>query len=204
MWGAEILSSPVRQGPVERPLVALTIDDGWSSRDDVLAVLQEYRVRPTLFLTGRAVGGDRGFIGRALEARCEIANHTWDHYDLVGKSADYVQKDLADFESFVVAAGGTTTRPFMRPSGGSLDQTVIAASAAAGYRPILWSSSCGDGSVSTTPEQMASNALASAKPGSIILMHFGPRAVVALPILVEGLRGLGLEPVSLSELFRGA
>ena len=32
-------------------------------------------------------------------------------------------------------------------------------------------------------------------------MHFGPRAIDALPGMIDGLRARGLEPVSLSALF---
>ena len=61
--------------------------------------------------------------------------------------------------------------------------------------------SAGDGSASTTPEAMARNVLNGAGPGAIVLMHFGPRAVVALPTIIDGLRARGLEPVSLTQLF---
>jgi len=182
--------------------VALTIDDGWSARDAVLNVLQQKDVHPTLFLAGRPILGDKPFVARALNAGCEIANHTWDHYELTNKSADYIQKDLRDFEELVQAqVPGATTVPYMRPSGGSVNQGVIDASAAAGYRVILWSGSAGDGSAATTPSDMVKNVLASARPGAIILMHFTDRGVIALPGIIDGMRAKGLEPVSLSKLF---
>lgn len=201
-WSSDLLRQVVREGPRTRPLVGLTIDDGWTSRDAVLDVIQAKDIQPTLFLAGRPIAGDYGFIARALNAGCEIANHTMDHYDLTKQSYSYIQKDLADFEALVTQnVTGASTKPFMRPSGGSLNQTVIDASASAGYRPVLWSISTGDGSASTTPSQMVSYGLAGVRPGSIILMHFSARAITALPALVDGLRAKGLEPVSLSKLF---
>ncbi len=201
-WSSDLLRQVIRSGPTDRPRIALTIDDGWSSRDAVLDVLTRKGVFPTLFLAGRPILGDKGFVARALDAGCEIANHTWDHYDLTNKTADYIQKDLRDFEDLVRAqVAGATTVPYMRPSGGSVNQGVIDASAAAGYRVILWSGSSGDGATSTTPESMVKNVLANARPGAIILMHFTDRAVIALPGMIDGLRAKGLEPVSLSKLF---
>ncbi len=201
-WSSDLLRQVVSHGPTERPLVALTIDDGWMSRDAVLDVLKTKDVQLTFFLAGRPLTGDYGFVARALDAGFEIANHTMDHYDLTSKSAAYIQKDLADFEALVKAqVTGATTQPFMRPSGGALNQTVIDASAAAGYRPVLWSGSVGDGSTSTTPAQMIDYGLKAAKPGAIILMHFSERSVIALPPLIDGIRAKGLEPVSLSKLF---
>jgi peptidoglycan/xylan/chitin deacetylase (PgdA/CDA1 family) len=185
-------------------MVGLTIDDGWTAQDDVLAVLQARNVQPTLFLTGRAVKNDPSFIKRAVDAGCSIGNHTMDHAWLVGQTKDYIKKDLKDFEDMVrSAAPNATTLPFMRPCGGAVDQTVIDASAESGYRPILWSASAGDSSSSTTPDQMVKNALA-ATSGAILLMHFSHRAVTALPAIIDGLRANGLEPVSLNRLFQPA
>jgi peptidoglycan/xylan/chitin deacetylase (PgdA/CDA1 family) len=204
-WSSDLLRQTARTGPTDRPLVALTIDDGWSARDSVLKVLQDRRTPLTLFLAGRPILTDLGFVARALNAGCEIANHTWDHYDLVNKSAAYIKKDLQDFEDLVRAqASSGSTLPYMRPSGGTLNQTVIDASAEMGYRPILWSASSGDGSASTTPAQMVANVLAGAKPGAIILMHFSDRAVIALPAILDGLKAKGLEAVTLSRLFAPA
>ncbi|MBI5947281.1 MAG: polysaccharide deacetylase family protein [Chloroflexi bacterium] len=201
-WEADLLRQVVRTGPTDRPRVALTIDDGWSARDAVLGVLQEKRVQLSLFLTGRAIPNDRGFVARALNAGCEVANHTMDHYDLTKMAGETIRKDIQDFEDLVKAVvPAATTVPFMRPSGGALNQTVIDVSVALGYRPILWSASVGDGSASTTPADMVRNGLAGAKPGAIILMHFSDRAVAALPGLIDGIRARGLEPVSLSRLF---
>lgn len=201
VWSREALASIVRSGPADRPAIALTIDDGWSARDEVLAALSSLKVRATFFLAGRAVAGDPGFVGRALEAGMELANHTWDHYLLTDKSYEYIQSDILRLEEFVRgAAAGATTVPYLRPSGGAVNETVVAAAAALGYRVILWSGSSGDGRQSTTPEEMVANVLAAARPGGIILTHFGPRLTVALPAMVEGLRGMGLELVTLSEL----
>jgi peptidoglycan/xylan/chitin deacetylase (PgdA/CDA1 family) len=51
---------------------------------------------------------------------------------------------------------------------------------------------------------MTAYAVNNSRPGSIILMHFGERAVIALPAIVDGLRAKGLEPVTLTRLFAGA
>jgi peptidoglycan-N-acetylglucosamine deacetylase len=201
-WSSTLLKQVVASGPSDRPFVALTLDDGWSTRDAVLNILLAKKVKLSLFLAGRPIVGDYAFVARALNAGCEIANHTMDHYDLTAKTAAYIQDDLAQFENLVkTQVAGATTVPFMRPSGGALNQTVIDAASAVGYRPVLWNVSSGDGAASTTPTQMTQNALAGAKPGSIILMHFSDRALTALPPLIDGLRAKGLEPVTLTKLF---
>lgn len=204
-WTPDLLRQVASRGPDTKPYVALTIDDGWSFRDEVLEVLKRRKVPLTFFLAGRPILSDKAFVARALNAGCEIANHTWDHYDLINKTPDYVRKDLQDFEDLVkTAAPGATTQPYMRPSGGLLNQMVVDAAATAGYRPILWNVSTGDGSNSTTPAQMTAYAVNNSRPGSIVLMHFGERAVIALPAIIDGLRAKGLEPVTLTRLFAGS
>ncbi len=204
-WTAETLRQVARSGPQDRPFVALTIDDGWSARDAVLSVLQQRGVRPTFFLTGRAIANDQQFVARAISAGCEVANHTMDHAWLLDKSKEYIQKDLQDFEALVGSVSpNATTRPYMRPSGGALNQTVIDASAELGYRPILWSASTGDGSARVSADQMVRNALAQARPGAILITHFSNRTVAALPAIIDGFRARGLEAVSLTRLFGSA
>jgi peptidoglycan/xylan/chitin deacetylase (PgdA/CDA1 family) len=128
-----------------------------------------------------------------------------DHAWLTDKSADYIQKDLQDFEAFVRAvAPETTTLPYMRPSGGAINQTVIDAAVGLGYRPVLWSAATGDSSSSTTSDQMVQNALSSVNAGAILLTHFSQRTATALPQIIDGLRAKGLEPVSLTRLFAQA
>jgi len=204
-WSSELLRQVATSGPADRKMVGLTIDDGWTAQDAVLQVLKARSVKPTFFLTGRAVKNDTSFIARAVDAGCEIGNHTMDHAWLVGQTKDYIKKDLQDFEDMVrAAAPHASTLPFMRPCGGAVDQTVIDAASEAGYRPILWSASTGDTSASTTAAQMVRNSMDSARPGSILLMHFSQRAVDSLPAIIDGLRAKGLEPVSLSRLFAPA
>jgi peptidoglycan/xylan/chitin deacetylase (PgdA/CDA1 family) len=201
-WSSDLLRQVVRTGPAGGGLVGLTIDDGWSAQDEVLKALSGKNVQPTLFLTGRAVKNDPQFIRRAVDAGCEIGNHTMDHAWLTDKSADYIQKDLQDFEAFVRAVvPETTTLPYMRPSGGAVNQTVIDASAGLGYRTVLWSAATGDSSSSTTSDQMVQNALSSVSAGAILLTHFSQRTATALPQVIDGLRAKGLEPVSLTRLF---
>lgn len=203
-WSSQVLRQVASHGPGDRPMVALTLDDGWSDRDEVLAVVERLHLQLTFFLAGRPIARDKAFIARALNAGCEIANHTMDHYNLTDKTAAYIRKDVDDFERLVQEqVVGATTKPYMRPSGGSLNQTVVEATAAAGYRVVLWNCSTGDGSASTSPANMVRYGVQGAKPGAIALMHFGPRAVEALPGLVEGFRAKGLETVALSRLFEG-
>jgi hypothetical protein len=148
--------------------------------------------------------------------RKNLRNLLWTIHKALGEEAievageqlglrDSVWVDLRDFEAFVRAVvPETTTLPYMRPSGGAVNQTVIDASARLGYRPVLWSAATGDSSSSTTSDQMVQNALSGVNAGAILLTHFSQRTATALPQIIDGLRAKGLEPVSLTRLFAQA
>jgi len=51
-----------------------------------------------------------------------------------------------------------------------------------------------------TPQEVADYVVGRAREGSIILLHFGPKDVAALPLIIDGLREAGLEPVTLTDL----
>ena len=51
-----------------------------------------------------------------------------------------------------------------------------------------------------TPSRITEHVLENARGGSIVLLHFTPNDITALPDILAGLRRRGLEPCSLSEL----
>jgi peptidoglycan/xylan/chitin deacetylase (PgdA/CDA1 family) len=73
---------------------------------------------------------------------------------------------------------------------------------------VTWDVSAADWS-NTNGQQVAADVLRRAKPGSIILLHDGLDGTVhanrsvlltALPLIIDGLRQRGLEPVRLDQL----
>jgi peptidoglycan/xylan/chitin deacetylase (PgdA/CDA1 family) len=73
---------------------------------------------------------------------------------------------------------------------------------------VTWDDSAGDWAT-TDGQLVAKRVLDKAKPGSIILLHDGidgnigaDRSVIlqALPLIIDGLRARGLQPVRLDEL----
>ncbi len=217
-WDSSVLNSAVGRGPSDRPMVALTIDDGAMSLDETLKVIREEGAGATFFLTGKYLDRRRDFLEQALDTPgVEIGNHTWNHSDLPGLNDARVSEEIGRFEELLAdTVRGATSAPYLRPPGGSKSDRVVAIAAALGYRTILWNIS-GDGG-SVPPAQLADlymrqldkrQTIVDGKPGyqeawgSIILLHFRPGTCSVLPDLIRGIRARGMEPVALSTLYEG-
>lgn len=206
-WSEEILRSPVFKGPSDRPMVALTFDDGYFGRDEILNTIIAQKVEATFFIVGSVISANRGFVKRAEESGViDWGNHTYTHGDLTGMTLAQINGELADTESVLMEASGATTIPIMRPPGGSRNSATIEAAASRGFRTFLWNVSGDAGTY--TPDQLVSLYLGQIDKmqnpwGSIILMHFRTATVQALPYIINGLKTRGLQPVSFNKLYEG-
>ncbi len=164
----------IKTGNTGRREVALTIDDGWNRDDRILDLLQSYGIRCTVFVVGgRGVAeANPGWVARMDRMGFEVCTHTYDHYKLTDHPYDYVVEDIRKGQEVIAAVTGKTY-PYMRPSGGSYNDTVIRACRDCSCYLVLWSNSLGDTDAGTTAERGASAVLSNLKNGDIILCHFG-------------------------------
>lgn len=207
-WPREVLLSPVFKGPSDRPLVGLTIDDGYFARDEILATLVDKKVSATLFIIGIVREMYRDFIVRAKETgRTEEANHSFTHTDLTKKTWSQIANDeLGRSEDSLGSIDQETTLPYARPYGGIRNTFVDSAFADRGFRPILWnvSGDAGNYTANQLVELYLSQLDRMANPwGSIILLHFRTETARALPYIIDGIRVRGMEPVKLGRLYEG-
>lgn len=216
VWDPSVLNTFVSRGPEDRPMVALTIDDGAASLDDTLKVIRDEGAGATFFLTGKYLDRRKDFLQRAVETPgVEIANHTWSHSDLSALPDDRIREELTRFEAMLAdSVRGASSAPFMRPPGGAKSDRVVHVAAGLGYRTILWNISGDAGTL--TPDQLVEHYLRHIDRrtsvvdgqvsyrgawGSIILMHFRPGTCAVLPDIIRGIRARGMQPVSLSKLY---
>jgi peptidoglycan/xylan/chitin deacetylase (PgdA/CDA1 family) len=187
----------VTNGSRDRPVVALTFDDGPSEYTDrYLDVLEEKGVPATFFEIGQEMGGREATMRRILREGDEIGDHTMNHveypdYGQIAGAADLIQRY-------------THFKPCLfRPPGGAVNEGVVATAGSLGMRTINWDVDPRDWSL---PGQgsIEANILGHAQNGSIILMHDGggPRdeTLAALPNVIDGLRARGFEFATVSEL----
>jgi peptidoglycan/xylan/chitin deacetylase (PgdA/CDA1 family) len=188
----------VTSGSRERPVVALTFDDGPSEYTDAyLDVLKEEGDVPaTFFEIGQEMPGREEVMRRILREGDEIGDHTMNHVEYPG----YGQ--IAGAASLIRRY--THFKPCLfRPPGGAVNEGVVQTAGGLGLRTVTWDVDPRDWSL---PGQGAieANILGHARNGSIILMHDGggPRdeTLAALPNVIGGLRARGFEFATVSAL----
>jgi peptidoglycan/xylan/chitin deacetylase (PgdA/CDA1 family) len=187
----------VTNGPRDRPVVALTFDDGPSEyTPEFLEVLRAKGVRATFFEVGQEMPGREDVMRQILAEGDEIGDHTMNHVEFPG------------YEQIVGAAARirayTHFKPCLfRPPGGGVDAGVIASAGSLGMRTITWDVDPRDWSLPGTGA-IYSNIVGHARDGSIILMHDGggPRSetLAALPQVIDTLRARGFGFATVSEL----
>ncbi len=201
-----LLRVDVRDADV--PYVALTFDDG---PDDVvtprvLNSLREAGVHATWFLVGESVARYPAITREIQSHGHELANHFWTR-----KAALFIT-DEALLDSAIrtrntlveIIAAGTLSPPssLIRPASGWARPSVVRRLAGVGFRTVVASVYAGDGmAIPSWYVRWATVRMAT--PGDVIVLHVGrgrERTADAVPDIVRGLRGKGLEPITLGSL----
>lgn len=194
----------IRRVATARPHVALTIDDGWSHRTEILQLLVDRQVPAVFFLTAKAVSRDTPFMRNAVAKGFEIGNHTTSHPDLSNLSTAEIAAELAGLSQlYATAVGADPPIRFFRAPYGALSSPVLEAAAESRYQVIQWDVTIRNQADLEIPE-LAQSVIDRARPGSIILGHFTARCAAVLPQIIAGVRANGLEFVALDTLLREA
>jgi hypothetical protein len=128
-WPREVLVQPVKKGPVDKPKVAITIDDGWGFARDIAEILarpENHDVTITTFLVGRWMQGNPDTVRRLIDLGHEVGNHGAHHWTLTNLSDEGLKEEILGCEDILksIAGPNQTTKPFLRPSGGVFDGRV--------------------------------------------------------------------------------
>jgi peptidoglycan/xylan/chitin deacetylase (PgdA/CDA1 family) len=194
-------------GPRNVPEVALTFDDGPNVAFSLAVrdILDSYGVKGTFFTVGRALDA-RPDISRALFDDGQLlANHSYAHdywrwldprYPELDRTQRAFARDLGVCPAFFRPPHGQHT-PFMARAVEHDHMTMV-----------TWDVSAGDWATHDG-QLVARRVLARVRPGSIVLLHdsidghvTANRSVLltALPLILDGLRARGLQPVRLDQL----
>ena len=193
-------SAVISSGRRSRPVVALTFDDGPSSRytPSILSILDRLHASATFFEEGRHVARHEALMRRILASGDEIGNHSYHH------PLDPGYRELAVTNRLIRAATGF--RPCLfRPPYGVLDGRVEAAAHRAHLTTVLWDVDSRDNK-HPGAAAIRSEVLGLTQPGSIVLMHDGgrhPQTVAALPGVIRGLRARGFRLATVTALLGG-
>jgi len=194
------------QVPTQRPLVALTIDDGPdpASTPLILTELRRHGARASFFLITDRLRGQSSLVRTLVTYGHELGNH-------FTQERPSIQLSLAAFETDLLRAHRQLTawgRPvWARPASGWYSQAMIAVMRRHGYHCVLGSVYPFDATIPSV-SWAAGYILRNARPGAIVILHDGGnrgrRTARVLAEVLPELRLRGYQVVSLSELVAAA
>lgn len=193
--------------PMKRHLVALTFDAGANDAGapKILPVLKRTGAAATFFMTGRWAQLYPGW-ARLIASRYPIANHTFDHRDLLSMPVQNVSPEvLGAADAIKHTTECLPIRLFRFPYGSSNGSTLAAVNGL-GYTAVGWTvDTLGwEGTaMGQTVDSVFSRAIDHLQPGEIILMHVGSSPdgstldADALPRIISAIRARGYKFVTL-------
>ncbi|MBQ8536979.1 MAG: polysaccharide deacetylase family protein [Clostridia bacterium] len=188
-------SITARHGDRASPQIAITIDDCYD-RNQILAAIElceKHQIPVTFFPVGSALKfADGPLWQRALDAGCEIGNHTWSHKQLTELSPSSIRYQLLRTQQKVdEMLGYHYPMQVLRPPYGATNGKVAQAAKGAGYLKVaLWDVS----------QTNAAKALKDVQKGSLLLYHARAKDIKCLKTLIPQLLEKGYECVTVSEL----
>ena len=184
----------------EKKVVALTFDDGPSrfTTPRLLDVLKEKRVKVTFFVLGVMAQNGRDIVRREVEEGHEVQSHTMYHGDFRKMSAEQIRDDMNRYDNLMNGiTGGKPT--LVRPPYGVVTQLAREVI----NRPfICWDVDTMDWK-HRNAETVRARTISGIHNGAVVLMHdIHATTVDAVPAIIDELRGMGYEFVTVSELAR--
>ena len=192
--------APLRAVDPDKPMVALTFDDGPSGEYSplILDCLEKNNAVATFFEIGCNVAKYPEIDKRAAELGCEIGSHSYYHNVLPGQSQEDIAEDQRLCKEVFENAIGTDP-VLIRPPQGSVVKSILNQ-----YDQIFvgWSVDTEDWLYQNVDRTVNKVQQAGDLDGQVILMHsIYKESVQAAEILVPWLIEQGYQLVTVSELF---
>lgn len=184
----------VSAGSPSTRAVALTFDDGYDTQAcaSIARTLRSYGAVGTFFINGLHLQAEPQRWQEILRGQL-VGNHTRSHRRLTEESDIVVRRQIMHNEALHERILGRPMLKVLRPPYGAHDRRVRSIAGALGYRyTVLWSVDSRDWQRSATVRSIIDRAT-GAPPGSIILMHCGPRETpAALASIIRHYRSRGI------------
>ena len=191
----------------DRPMVALTFDDGPTEyTPQVLDLLEQYGAKGTFFVIGKSLSQEtRPILQRMLDLGCDIGMHDLTHTDLTRLSAASNAKRIERMRALISAQiDGGYDPHLLRPPFGNLNKAVRRACKAANVASIRWSVDTRDWS-NKNPKIILKIVKSDTRDGAIILFHDRLAATVtALQDVIPWLQEQGYDLVTVTELIESS
>jgi peptidoglycan/xylan/chitin deacetylase (PgdA/CDA1 family) len=168
----------------------------------LLAIFDAHHASVTVLAVGTWLASTPQMGHEIVDAGHELGNHTFTHPDLEALVPTAVRAEIErcrDLLMSIVGSGGA----FFRPSQAQFSTPLVRELAgAAGYQTVLSYDVDSLDYTDPGPGRIRS-AVAAARAGSIVSMHFGHAdTVAAMPLVLADLAARGLTPVTATQLLR--
>lgn len=191
--------------------IALTFDDGPNEpyTSQVLAILEQYRIKATFFVIGQNARRHPETCRRIVTAGNVIGNHSYHHHkSLCLRRGKTVARDIEMAHQAIYECTGFEPKLF-RPPHGFRTPWLMRTVRHLGYTVVTWDNMTSDWKAGKSGDEIVRAILQRAKPGGVIVLHDGrdgrPRydrsqMLQALPIVIETLKERGFDFVTIPEL----
>jgi len=180
-----------------QPVLYLTFDDGPTPAltPQIVEMLARYDAQATFFVVGLHVRRAPAPLRLLAEAGHAIANHTFSHQSLAGRSQEAFAEELQATEDLVAAALGDLSPAnyrwrYLRPPGGGVDANTTAYADALSYKVVGWDIDPKDWR-RPGAAAISSSVIQRAFPGAIVVLHDGgggsQQTVAALETILQEL-----------------
>lgn len=181
-----------------KPMVALTFDDGprKGSTELIVDALKKVDGRATFFVVGTMVEQYPELVKSAVEAGCQIGNHTYSHANLK-KLSDYGVKTQVNKCSNLVYDAAGVYPMIGRPPYGSINQTVRNSVSIPWFN---WNVDTLDWK-NRNADYVYNYVINNVKDGQVILMHdLHPTTAQAMVKAIPKLHEMGYQLVTIDEM----
>ncbi|HZU78897.1 MAG TPA: polysaccharide deacetylase family protein [Acidimicrobiales bacterium] len=197
------------RGPDDRPVLALTFDDGPDpdATPRTLDLLHELGMRATFFVLGSQAAAHPALVQEILRRGHAVGSHGQHHEHHLLRSPGWIARDLAESVDVLTAVTGRPPR-WYRPTYGQLTASTVLQARRLDLEVVLWSVWGHEWSESE-PAPVLGRLRGGLEPGAIVLLHDNdvscPPGTAALTRrvleeLAAEMERLGLRSVALDDL----
>jgi len=192
---------PIYSVDTNEKKIAISFDAAWGSEktDEILAILDHFKVKTTFFLVGFWVDKYPEKVKQIDIKGHEIGNHSTNHNHMSEMSVEQIQIDLRNTANKIMEITGKRVSLF-RPPFGDYNDKLIETCREEKYNIIQWNVDSLDWKEYGV-DHMVNQVMKYVKPGSIILFHNNSKYITqALPIILQELQQNNYKILPISEL----
>jgi len=184
--------------------LALTFDISWGEQraEPILEVLKEKGVKKaTFFLSAEWSKENPEIVKKIKEAGFEIGSHGYKHINYTRLTDEEIRDQIIRADQILQEVTGKKPTLIRTPNG-DIDKRVLRIADELNYTVIQWDTDSKDW-LNPGVDVIVQNVVKKAHPGDIILLHASDSSKqthLALPQIIDNLKGKGYEFATVSEL----